>query len=613
MSKRSATRGGFARHLVRVFAGESVTGFSEAELLQRFLTRRDEAAFEALVERHGPMVYAVCQRLLSRDLHAVEDAFQATFLVLVRRGRSIRDPSRLGPWLYGVAHRVARRSRSDTARRNACERGEVEMEFHRARENPEETHAVELHEELNRLPRAYRDVIVMCDLEGYTHEETARLLAWRLGTVKGRLTRARANLRHRLERRGVVLSTAAVSALLSCDVSAAVHAFLTGATLRAAAGFVNSTTTGAGEVSATASELADGVTRSMTISKLGAIAASVLVAGAVTTVGALVAKTGTPRQDSNQSKVKAQADADQKEFVSQGAGHQEGASIAELRALLKAAQVDFLMQRYEGTVNQVLNTLPACRVDLFEAVRDASVAIVRVEGSTVNAAKSHLKRMVDFKERAKATEERWMRVHSPVPDGSKENEMRPMQLQSLPLTELQLAEARLWVGESEAGQPLTGIAAAGLPIGVAESDTPAATLKDPKTLAILKALDQPLALRFQDSIPIGDFVKFVRGATKCDELPNGLPFYIPPDALLAAGQTLESPITIDLEDTALKTSLRLALGPLELHYMVKDGLVIIADSSWFGYDDDKIGVIGDPPVPGYGSVPTNGFPRLKSK
>src|SRR4051812_39257490 len=106
------------RQIGRLFGAGTVSGLGEGQLLERSLTGRDEAAFSALVARHGPMVLAVCRRLLD-DPHDAEDAFQATFLILVRKGRSLRQPDRLGPWLYGVAHRVARRARADAGRRRA--------------------------------------------------------------------------------------------------------------------------------------------------------------------------------------------------------------------------------------------------------------------------------------------------------------------------------------------------------------------------------------------------------------------------------------------------------------------------------------------------------------
>src|SRR5436305_1201857 len=118
--------GDVARNVGRLFGAGTPAGLSDGQLLDRFLARRDEAAFEALVERHGPMVLATCRRVL-RDEHAAEDAFQATFLVLARRGRSVRTATSLGGWLYRVAFRIAARARAGEARRQGRERRSAEM------------------------------------------------------------------------------------------------------------------------------------------------------------------------------------------------------------------------------------------------------------------------------------------------------------------------------------------------------------------------------------------------------------------------------------------------------------------------------------------------------
>ena len=123
----SEPRTSVAEGLQQLFGAGTLTALSEGQLLERFLARGDEAAFEALLRRHGPMVLGVCRRLLA-DPHDVEDAFQATFLVLVKKARSIRDRDLLGTWLYRVAHRVAVRARIDARRRRAREvRGAEEM------------------------------------------------------------------------------------------------------------------------------------------------------------------------------------------------------------------------------------------------------------------------------------------------------------------------------------------------------------------------------------------------------------------------------------------------------------------------------------------------------
>src|SRR5579885_3039271 len=197
--------------LGRIFRGETVSGLSEWQLLERYLQRRDDSAFEALVTRHAPMVLGVCRRMLG-DALDVEDAFQATFLVLVRRSRQLGPRDAIGPWLHGVAVRVALRARSRAARRRRHE--PITLEFPAIapvdpRPDPELGEILD--QELSRLPAKYRSPLVLCYLEGRTHEEAAQQLQWPLGTLKGRLARARILMRSRLARRGLSPTAGAVA------------------------------------------------------------------------------------------------------------------------------------------------------------------------------------------------------------------------------------------------------------------------------------------------------------------------------------------------------------------------------------------------------------------
>ncbi len=169
--------------VVRLFEGESVVGLGEGELLARFATRRDEAAFEALVTRLGPMVLGVCRRMLS-DPHDVDDAFQATFLVLVKKAGSIRDRDLVAPWLHGVASKVARRARarlgaSEGPRaRSRTVAGEVVEDGVGIESGWLELRAL-IDEEIERLPEAHRRAVVLCDVEGLEalHAREAALAA----------------------------------------------------------------------------------------------------------------------------------------------------------------------------------------------------------------------------------------------------------------------------------------------------------------------------------------------------------------------------------------------------------------------------------------------------
>ncbi|MDR3637749.1 MAG: sigma-70 family RNA polymerase sigma factor, partial [Isosphaeraceae bacterium] len=193
-----------------LFAAGTVAGLNDDELLRRFAARRDavaEVAFAALVARHGPMVLAVCRRALA-DQHEAEDAFQTTFLVLARRASSVRGAT-LGPWLYGVARRVARRARADALRCRA-NRGFDQRELKLVNGAGEDVASaaeraevvVLVDEELAQLSGRDRAALILCDLGGLTHEQAAERLGWPVGTVKSRQARARGRLRARLARRG---------------------------------------------------------------------------------------------------------------------------------------------------------------------------------------------------------------------------------------------------------------------------------------------------------------------------------------------------------------------------------------------------------------------------
>jgi len=272
------------RHVRRMFHGGAVAGLSEGQLLDRFVAARDPLAFEALMARHGPMVLGVCRAVLD-DPHDVDDAFQATFLVLVRKAGGLRDRDLLGQWLYGVARRVSLRARSDASRRKARERtGTDHPDL-----APSTTLDADLRElqalvrdEVDRLPAHERAAVVHCYLEGLTHEEAADRLGWPVGTVKGRLARARDRLRDRLSRRGVALPAGAVASELARAASAAVPADLIASTCLAAARMAAGKTLTAGIVSAHALALSEGVIRTMLLTKLklgaAAVAASCVLA-----------------------------------------------------------------------------------------------------------------------------------------------------------------------------------------------------------------------------------------------------------------------------------------------------------------------------------------------
>jgi RNA polymerase sigma factor (sigma-70 family) len=258
------------QHLHRLTA-PGAGGLSDAQLLERFVAEKDEAAFEVLVWRHGPLVYNVCRRVL-RHADDVEDAFQATFLALVRKAAAIRNRAALGGWLYPVARRVALRAKA--ARRPTQPYPDEDLLAPGAEDAIlwRDLRPV-LDEEVQRLPGKYREAVVLCYLSGHTAEEAARQLGCPRGTVLSRLAWARERLRQRLTRRGVVLPAGAFAAWLTKEGVSAAPALLIGSTVRAATGLASSKAVAAGVVSARAALLMEGALRSMFLAKLQTTAA----------------------------------------------------------------------------------------------------------------------------------------------------------------------------------------------------------------------------------------------------------------------------------------------------------------------------------------------------
>jgi len=252
----------------------------DAELLRRFVGGRDGDAFAALVRRHGPLVFGVCVRVLGNTADA-EDAFQATFVVLARRAASVGRPGVLANWLYGVARRTALKAKAAVVRRRRHEARAAALAS--AALGPAACHGdpawndvwLVLDEELSRLPDRDRAPLVLCDLEGRTHEEAARALGCPRETMTTRLVRARRRLQARLVRRGVTLSAAALAA----HAALTPPALLAEAAVRVAALRVSALRAASETVPLHIAQLTEGVLHAMLLSRLRNAAALLVAAG----------------------------------------------------------------------------------------------------------------------------------------------------------------------------------------------------------------------------------------------------------------------------------------------------------------------------------------------
>jgi RNA polymerase sigma factor (sigma-70 family) len=265
----------------------------DGELLGRFIERHDEDALAALVNRHGPMVWGVCRRLLGH--HDAEDAFQATFIVLVKKASSIAQRELVGNWLYGVAHQTALQARRAASRRKEVQ--VTEMPDVEAPQDQWDEMRLVLDEELSRLPAHYRAIIVLSDLEGKSRKEVAVQLGCPEGTVASRMVRARGILAKRLTQRGIALSGGALATVLSQQAaSAGVPRSVVLSTIKAASLLA----AGQAAISVKVAALTEGVLKTMLLSKLKAAVAVALVMGLMA-IGATVptSRTASAQGDKN--------------------------------------------------------------------------------------------------------------------------------------------------------------------------------------------------------------------------------------------------------------------------------------------------------------------------
>jgi RNA polymerase sigma factor (sigma-70 family) len=302
----AAQLGTVLRHVRKLVVSEHTRERSDAQLLQCFAAGGEEDAFAALVERHGPLVWGVCRRVL-RNHHDAEDAFQATFLVLARNAAAIRKAEALPSWLHGAAYRIALRARRDAAIRRAHERRGQTMPAEKSLPETALREALTLlDEEIQRLPPKQRAAFVLCSLEGKSQAEAARQLGANEGTVSVAVSRARKRLAQQLARRGVTLSAAlAAVALGRSAASAAVPLLLTHSTIRAALLYAAGKPAAAAGLCAAAAALAEGATRTMFLSKAKIATVVLLLAILLTGAGVLTHQALAAKQTADEPPAKA--------------------------------------------------------------------------------------------------------------------------------------------------------------------------------------------------------------------------------------------------------------------------------------------------------------------
>jgi RNA polymerase sigma factor (sigma-70 family) len=586
------------RQIDRLFQGGSGAGLPEWQLLERYLDRRDETAFEAIVARHGPMVLGVCRRVLD-DPHAAEDAFQATFLVLVRKARTLGARDAIGHWLYGVAHRVAVRARADAVRRRARERdGAAAAAPVPAEEPGRSALAAVLDDELSKLPARYRAPIVLCYLEGLTHEAAADRLGWPVGTVKGRLSRARDLLRSRLTRRGVAPAAAALTAALGRQASAEPSDALIAATIRAASRAGTAGVTG-GLVSTAAVRLTDGVLSTMFLTKLKvAAAAGVSLGGLLLGAWGLAQPTGghgahqpTPSQRGTTATggVADAATSQGKGGMMMTVGGREAANAKEqgltaaLDRLLPLRLSDEPLETALKRVKEAVANQPGFRAAELPVVVDP--AGLAEAGATMQSRVSVLTDNLPLR-------------------ASLDEMLRPLKLAATTRDGVLVISSRQEIALAEVRKLADQLRALGSGArddrGERSGLSPVALLKrlpgapfvyhsegsphdptgggDARTKAILAALATEVPMHFGQETPLEDVLEYVRDQTVSETLPRGIPIYVDPVGLEETEKTLASTVRIDVTDIPLRVTLRLVIKQLGLVYSVGNGILTITSA-----------------------------------
>jgi RNA polymerase sigma factor (sigma-70 family) len=632
--------GASLRHLGQLFETGTVSGLSDPQLLQRFLTRHDEAAFEALVRKHGPMVLAVCRRRLS-DPNDVDDAFQATFLVLIRRARDLRDPSRLASWLYGVAHKVAERARLNARKRRAHEQKAPPMPADSAHSTPFDDLAAPLHAEIRALPDRYRAPIVLCFLQGRTHEEAARELGWPLGSVKGRLARAKNLLRKKLMRRGISVPATLIASTLARDAAGSVPPALLHSTIKTALAATAAQPLLASALSGSAATLAQEVTQAMTHHHLRSAILALSALGLVGTGVGAYALQGRGNADPNPQK-SAQATENEKtpdpDNPDNPRAVQAVIDLRDAKSRLAQVRTQSLLERYQaqriavfqragmgvfgmgmGGSGMGMGGMASMRMggmsmggnatgmggagvrgyavsqnqDPSQAPR-ATIEAIKKVGETANDQLAAAGALIATIKRLEADAREALARKILAREANEELEpdrLRPNN-PSLIEFEVDLAEAQVWLAELKADNP--GVSPSPWGAEISKPPVPSEPAEDPEDAAtnetILKALQQTVSVNFEERTPFSEIIAYVHEQTKSEALPDGIPIYTDPAVLQKASLTFDAPeFTLSLERVPLKTALQLLLNQRSLTYEVRKGLLAITRRPWIEPSDDNLG------------------------
>ena len=582
----SLASGSIARSLSTIFGGSARCGLRDDQLLERFRTQRDEAAFAILVSRHGPMVRGVC-RALRLSSHDVDDAFQATFLVLARRSGDVRDPQRLGPWLYGVAYRVAQKARATQARHRSREIAfgtlpNPEPADPASRSVPDDSPLPLIHEELARLPARYREPIVLCLLDGRSHVEAAAHLQCPVGTVKGRLSRARALLKQRLLRRGLTLSAATIAGILSTSTHGEISPHAADALAASAVSFARG-----GPVAtalSTAAQLAQKVVSTMTLTPWKWAATGLLALGLATAesgttpqaVPLALASVGLSQDPNTPKQANTPGEGSSSATPSAETGNGAPGDPQVNPADVTPDLDDLLKQRVKAAREYL---------ELAQGFHDSgTITIDRLVAASRRLLAAELDASTSSEERLAAR-----RRHDKLAQEILNREKAGLDVGTRRLVDVAEANLNQIESQIDMARDITGIKAdvalepAGLVAGRSENvpgeaknvDEPAA---EGQELAdrVMNQLERPIALPFESETPLSDVVQYLKSATQSPELPAGIPIYVDPIGLKEANVTNETPIIIELNGIPLKRGLFLALRSIGLAYTVQDGLLIIS-------------------------------------